>query len=253
MTWNAANYQENFSYVWQGGESLLAMLNPQPHERILDLGCGTGQLTAQIAMSEASVIGLDYDAAMIEQARANYLNVAPNVTPNVTFDVADAANFQLPTPVDAVFSNAALHWVTDVDAAARCIAGALKPGGRFVAELGGKGNVRTIIAALETVSGRDNLNPWYFPSVADYAAVLEAVGLEVSFAHLFNRPTPLGDAGLSGWLQMFSQQFFADLSVQEWADMVKEVEAVASELRQGDGWTADYRRLRVVARRPDAG
>ena len=241
MTWNATGYQEEFSYVWQSADSLLSQLSPQPSERIIDLGCGTGQLTAQIAESGADVIGLDSDAAMIEQAQRNY--------PSVSFRVADAANFQIATPVDAVFSNAALHWVTEATAAAQCMADALKPGGRLVAEFGGSGNVQTIISALEAVSDRKNLNPWYFPNIAEYAAVLENVGLEVTYATLFNRPTPLGETGLSGWLQMFSQRFFSHLSQQEWQKIVKETEIAASELRQDNEWVADYRRIRVIARK----
>lgn len=241
MTWNAANYQNQFSYVWQGGEGLLPLLNPQPHEHILDLGCGTGQLTAQILASGANVMGIDSDAKMVEQAQANY--------PRINFEVADAANFQLPEPVDAVFSNAALHWVTEAEAAAQCIANALKPGGRLVAEFGGKGNVQTIIAALEKVSGRENLNPWYFPSVAEYATVLEATGLEVTFAHLFERPTPLSETGLAGWLTMFGQRFFSDLSEGEWNNIVEGVEATASQLQQENGWVADYRRLKILAQK----
>ncbi len=239
MNWNAACYQQQHSYVWQHGESLLALLNAQVGDRILDLGCGTGQLTEQIAASGAEVMGIDSDRAMIAQAQANY--------PHITFQVANAASFQLPEPVDAVFSNAVLHWVPQAEAAARCIAKALKPGGRLVAELGGKGNVQTILTSLEQVSGRANLNPWYFPSLGEYVKLLEQLGFEVTFAHLFDRPTNLGDAGLAGWLEMFSQRFFADLSAAEWAQTVAAVEADASQLCQNGEWIADYRRLRIVA------
>ena len=238
MNWNAAAYQNQHSYVWQHGESLLAQLKPQLEERILDLGCGTGQLTEQISASGAAVIGLDSDPAMIDQARDNY--------PDITFQVADAADFQLSEPVDAVFSNAVLHWVTQAEPAAHCIAAALKPGGRFVAELGGKGNVQTILTALAEVSGR-SLNPWYFPSLGEYAALLESAGLEVVYAHLFERPTPLGAAGLAGWLEMFGQRFFADFSAEDWAAIVKAVEAAAPQLYQNGEWVADYRRLRIIA------
>lgn len=239
MNWNAARYQSQHSYVWQHGENLLAQLNPQVGERILDLGCGTGQLTEKIASSGARVIGMDSDLAMIAQAQANY--------PHLPFQTADATNFQLPEPADAVFSNAVLHWVPQAESAARCIAQALRPGGRFVAELGGKGNVQTILAALEKVSGRANLNPWYFPSLGEYAALLETAGLEVVYANLFDRPTPLGETGLAGWLEMFAQRSFAELSADEWAKMVKAVEAAAPQLYQNGEWTADYRRLRIVA------
>lgn len=238
-SWNAKGYQDQCSYVWQHGESLLAQLNAQVGECILDLGCGTGQLTAAIAQAGAQVMGLDSDRAMVKQAKANY--------PNLTFQVADAANFQIEAPVDAVFSNAVLHWVTQSEAAIDCITKALKPGGRFVAELGGQGNVQSILDALATVTHRQDLNPWYFPSLIEYVTQLEAAGLTVEFAHLFDRPTPLGEAGLAGWLEMFSQRFFSELSPQAWADIVSAIEAQIPQQYQNGEWIADYRRLRVIA------
>lgn len=243
--WNAVGYQAQFDYIWQYGANVLLQLDPQAGEHILDLGCGTGQLTAQIAASGAAAVGIDSDRAMIQQASENY--------PDIPFQVGDAACFQLADPVDAVFSNATLHWVNDAPAAALCIANALKPGGRFVAEFGGEGNVQTILAVLSQVSGRSDLNPWYFPSLGAYVALLESVDLKVVFAHIFDRPTPLGATGLAGWLDMFGQRFFAELSSAEWADLVKAVEAAAPQLYQRQGsdedgeWVADYRRLRVVA------
>lgn len=239
MSWNAARYQKQHSYVWQHGAGLLEMLNPQPEESVLDLGCGTGQLAQQITEKGASVIGLDRDPAMITQAQTNY--------PQIDFRVADAADFQLSSPVDAVFSNAALHWVTQAEAAANCIASSLKPGGRLVAELGGRGNVKTILTALAQVSGREMIHPWYFPGLCEYVTLLEKVGFEVVYAHLFERPTPLGEAGLAGWLEMFARHAFGDLSDREWAEIVKSTEAAASQLYQGGEWLADYKRLKVVA------
>ncbi|MEL6815358.1 MAG: methyltransferase domain-containing protein [Cyanobacteria bacterium J06598_3] len=258
MNWNAACYQQQYSYIWEKGERLLEMLNPQAGDRILDLGCGTGQLSQKIASKAAHVIGLDSDPAMIFQAQSNY--PATNF-PNLSFQVGDAVDFHLPTPVDAVFSNAALHWVTRADAAAHCIANALKPGGHLVCELGGKGNVQTIMRALEKAvaahlegpSAPKTLNPWYFPSLRDYVEQLEQAGLEVVYAHLFDRPTPLGEAGLAGWLSMFSQRWFADtLSAETWENIVKTVEAEASSLYQQGKWIADYRRLRIIAMKPTA-
>lgn len=257
MNWNAACYQQQYSYIWENGESLLDMLNPQAGDRILDLGCGTGQLSQQIATKATHVLGLDSDPAMIAQAQANY----PSTNfPNLSFQVGDAANFQLLAPVDAVFSNAALHWVTQAEAAAHCIADALKPGGHLVCELGGKGNVQTILSALEKtlaaypelLSNPPNLNPWYFPSLRDYVEQLEQAGLDVVYAHLFDRPTPLGEAGLAGWLNMFSQRWFAELSAEAWETIVKAVEGEASSLYQQGEWVADYRRLRIVAIKPTA-
>ena len=245
MSWNASQYQSHCSYVWQGGESLVDLLAPVPDEQIVDLGCGTGQLTQQIAERCATVIGLDSDRAMIDQARTNYPNSA---FPNLTFQVADVASFQLPNPVDAIFSNAALHWVQPAESAARCMATALKPGGRLVAEFGGEGNVSTILTALQNVSGKDNLNPWYFPSLTAYATLLEAVGLKVVFAHLFDRPTPLGEAGLAGWLAMFGKRFLPEISsTEDWANVVNAVEKQVPQLYQAGEWVADYKRLRIVA------
>ncbi|MEL7332183.1 MAG: methyltransferase domain-containing protein [Cyanobacteria bacterium J06560_2] len=237
--WNATDYQTNYGYIWQHGEGLLTMLAPQPGERVLDLGCGTGQLTQQIAKKGAIALGIDADPTMVAQAKANY--------PHLSFRVASAEKFQLSEPVDAVFSNAVLHWVLQAEAAARCMAMALKPGGRLVVEFGGRGNVQTVLNALAAVSGRTDLTPWYFPGLGEYVALLESVGFEVSYAHLFDRPTLLGEVGLAGWLEMFGKRFFADLSQEAWAAMVQAVETKADQLYQEGRWVADYRRLRVMA------
>ena len=246
MNWNATAYQDKYSYVWQHGEGLITLLNAQPGEFIVDLGCGTGQLTSEISAKGAKVIGLDSDRAMIAQAQSNY--------PNIPFQVADATSFETESPADAIFSNAVLHWVTDAEAAVNQITKMLKPGGRFVAEFGGHGNVKTIIEALSEVTG-EKLQPWYFPTIAAYATLLEKAGLEVVYATLFDRPTPLGEAGLAGWLAMFGQRFFSDLPEKEWKRITDAVEGKARwqshspgvSLYQDGQWVADYRRIRVVA------
>ena len=237
--WNAANYQDQFGYVWQSGESLISQLAPRPGERILDLGCGTGQLTRAIADQGAVALGIDSDSAMISQAKNNY--------PTLSFWTDSADSFQLLTPVDAIFSNAVLHWVPKAEAAAHCMAKALRPGGRLVVELGAHGNVQTILTALEKISGKKNLNPWYFPTLGEYVALLEAAGLGVTYAHSFDRPTPLGATGLAGWLDMFAQRFFRHLSAEAWGELVQQVEAEIPQLYQDGTWIADYRRLRVIA------
>ena len=238
MDWNANAYQKQYGYIWQHGESLLELLNAQPEERIVDLGCGTGQLTEKIAASGADVIGLDSDRAMIEKAQTNY--------PHIPFQVADAISFELDNPADAIFSNAALHWVTDAEAAVCQISKSLKSGGRFVAEFGGRGNVKTILETLSKVT-HQTLQPWYFPTISEYATLLESAGLEVVYATLFDRPTPLGEAGLSGWLEMFGQRFFPEKSQDEWQQITNAVEDKARSLYQNGQWVADYRRIRVVA------
>jgi trans-aconitate 2-methyltransferase len=247
-SWNTALYEGKHWFVWQYGEDLLTLLSPQPGERILDLGCGTGQLTEKIAMSGADARGIDNASSMIAKARENY--------PHIRFDVADARNFQVEEPLDAVFSNAALHWITEADAVIRCIYQALKPGGRFVAEFGGKGNVQAITIALENCVASlgyayaHPVNPWYFPSIGEYAQLLEQQGFDVTYAVLFERPTPLetGSAGMANWIEMFAGSFLKGLSGEQQAQVIQAVEERLQPTLYRDGrWWADYRRIRVVA------
>lgn len=245
--WNTTLYESNHAFVWQFGEDLLKLLSPQPGERILDLGCGTGQLTEKIALAGSEVMGIDLDSEMIEKAKLNY--------PHLQFAVADARNFQV-QPVDAVFSNAVLHWIPEPDAVVRCLKQALKPGGRFVAEFGGKGNIKAIAIALESVleaSGYATPQtkiPWYFPSIAEYAAVLEQQGFDVIYAVLFDRPTPLehADAGMANWIKMFASRFLTGLSEEQQTQVIQAVEQRLKPTLYRDGkWWADYRRIRIAA------
>jgi trans-aconitate methyltransferase len=160
--WNAKQYQQRHAYVFEYGKAVLDLLSPQKGERILDLGCGSGQLTAAIADAGATVIGLDASPEMLAEARANY---PAAVYPTIDFRQADAANFTIDAPVDAVFSNAVLHWVKNAEGAAASISKALKPNGRFVAEFGGHGNIRSILEALGPIE-----TPWYYPTIGEYAA-----------------------------------------------------------------------------------
>ncbi len=246
--WNAALYEGKHAFVWQYGEDILKLLSPQLGERILDLGCGTGQLTEKIKSVGAEVMGIDSSAAMITKAEANY--------PTIQFAVADARNFKVAQPLDAVFSNAALHWVKEADAVISCIWQALKPGGRFVAEFGGKGNVNAIASTLFNIlesTGSvipETLNPWYFPSIGDYSTRLEKQGFDVTYAVLFDRPTPLadGEAGLANWIKMFASTILAQYSADEQNRIIAALEQRLKPTLYRDGtWIADYRRLRVVA------
>jgi trans-aconitate methyltransferase len=244
--WNPALYDDKHSFVWKYGASLLELLAPQAGERILDLGCGTGHLTAQIAEAGAEVIGIDTAVAMIEQARKAY--------PQLRFEIMDARNFTFAEPFDAVFSNAVLHWVKRAGEVIACVRRALKPGGRFVAEFGGRGNVRQIAAALESVFvelGYGSFeSPWYYPSVAEYASLLEQNGLEVTYATLFDRPTPLeGEHGLRHWIEMFGGAILDRVPADRRGLFFQRVEEQLRPTLYREGiWSADYRRLRVVAR-----
>ncbi|WP_337867419.1 methyltransferase domain-containing protein [Meiothermus sp.] len=244
--WDAHLYQDKHAFVWKMGVPLLELLNPQAGERILHVGCGTGQLTAQIAQTGASVVGLDLDEAMLLQARSNY--------PHLEFVQGNAASFRFAEPFDAVFSNAALHWVLDAEGAVRSMAAALKPGGRLVAELGGQGNVQHILEAASFALvalgyGNRFRNLWYFPSIPSYTALLEKHGLHVRLAQLIDRPTPLeGPDGLKNWFHMFFAKALSDLPTEGQARFFELVEERARPmLWQEDHWIADYVRLRIVA------
>jgi trans-aconitate methyltransferase len=243
-TWNATLYEDQHAFVWQYGEDLLHLLGPKTGESILDLGCGTGQLTAQLAQAGAAVRGIDADAAMIAKAQLNY--------PDLLFEQADAQSFQVHEPLDAVFSNAVLHWVKEPDAAIRQVYQALKPGGRFVAEFGGKGNVQAITQALSNAHP-SYVSPWYFPSVAEYSTRLEQQGFEVVFAALRDRPTPLQDAeaGLANWLRIFGYELLGHLTPDQQQQVIVSVEQQLRPALYREGrWIADYRRLRIMAVKP---
>jgi len=239
--WDAARYQDQHSFVWRFGASLLESLKPQAGERILDIGCGTGQLTAEIARSRATVIGLDKSAEMLAEARKNY--------PDLQFVLSDAASFRLPEPFDAVFSNAALHWVKDAEGAVRSISQALRSGGRFIAEFGGHGNIASVLAALRAVFGpeADGRSPWYYPSIGEYAPLLERHGFEIRDASLFDRPTPLeGEDGLANWLRMFTGTYLRELQPDRADEAIRQlVDHLRPALYHDGVWTVDYRRLRV--------
>jgi trans-aconitate 2-methyltransferase len=240
MSWDPQEYQERHAYVFQYGEALLDLLTPKAGERILDLGCGAGQLTAAIARTGAVALGIDASPEMIAQARANF--------PALDFRIGDATNFSVSEPLDAVFSNAALHWVKNAGAVAACVTRALRPAGRFVAELGGHGNIQSVVNAIREVLGPVEL-PWFYPAIGEYASLLESHGLEVRRAELFDRPTRVeGEDGMEHWLAFFGGSIVAGMPAQRQEEIWR---AVAHKLHpqcyRDGGWTLDYRRLRVVA------
>jgi len=250
QVWNVGLYEAKHSFVWQLGRELLQVLNAQPGERILDVGCGTGKLTSEIASAGADVVGIDYSPTMIAEARRNY--------PILHFETHDACQMPYSGEFDAVFSNAALHWIQPAQEAAAAMSRALVRGGRLVAELGGHGNVRILVdsayRALEQLGIPDpeRFNPWYFPTVGEYATLLERHGLEVTLGAMFDRETPLegGGEGLKDWFNMFGSRLTEGLPPSRQGEFLRLVERFAApHLLRQDQWVADYRRLRIVARK----
>lgn len=246
-SWDARLYDEKMSFVSALGKGFLDWLQPEAGEVILDLGCGTGDLTREINASGAALLGIDLSSEMIERAQQKY--------PDIRFQVDNAETFRTTERFDAVFSNAALHWMKQPTAVITTIHSVLKPGGRFVAEFGGKGNVESIVRAITDVLHTDSVsaeerNPWYFPSIGEYAMLLEQQGFRVMRAIHFDRPTllPDGNNGLKHWLDSFADSFFLGYSTAEKAAAYEQItEYVRSTLFRDDSWNADYKRIRIYA------
>jgi SAM-dependent methyltransferase len=243
QTWDPERYGRNARFVSDLGEPVLELLAPQAGEHILDLGCGDGVLTERLVASGCHVTAVDASAAQVAAARKRGLDARVMSGERLTFD----------GEFDAVFSNAAMHWMRDADAVIRGAWRALRPGGRFVAELGGSGCVETIRAALIAGLNRRGIDgaaadPWYFPTDVEYRARLERRGFDVRFIALIPRPTPLpGD--LNGWLETFAESFTGRLPPSERSEFLQEIQAaIRPALCAADGtWTADYVRLRFSA------
>jgi trans-aconitate methyltransferase len=247
--WDAGLYDDKHSFVWKLAAGVLELLDAKPGERILDLGCGTGHLTAKIAEAGARVVGVDRSPEMVRQAKEIY--------PALRFEVMDAREIAFDGDFDAVFSNATLHWIKEPEQVIARIKRSLRPGGRFVAEFGGKGNTGELLKAVQRAWTKLQIagpapHPWYYPSVAEYAGLLEQQGFEVTHATLFDRPTPLddGERGLRNWLEMFGSAFFEGLTDATRERLLLEIERESRpKLFRDDQWVMDYRRLRVVAKR----
>jgi SAM-dependent methyltransferase len=243
QTWSAEGYAHHASFVPTLGAALIDRLDPQPGERILDLGCGDGTLTEEIAARGCTVVGIDASADMLAAARARGLDVRSMNAEQLTFD----------GEFDAVFSNAVLHWIKDADAVIAGVRRALKPGGRFVGEFGGHLNVAAITVALRAVLPRYGLEAptdWYYPTPVEYGARLERGGFQVDEIALVPRPTLL-PTGISGWLDTFRGTILNALPIdvrqhakEEIIDLLRPV--LCDERGQ---WTADYVRLRFKTSR----
>jgi trans-aconitate methyltransferase len=281
--WNAAEYDAKHAFVYEKAKGLVELLAPKPGERILDLGCGTGALTAEIAARGTEVLGVDRSEEMIAQARKKF--------PTLQFEVLDVRELRVKLQqdarsrsdsarkadgaskigkedrteeagevrslgFDAVFSNAVLHWIPEAEEVIDGVAWVLKPGGRFVAEFGGKGNIQNLVTGFQRAFAAlgmrppEGVSPWFYPSVAEYAGLLEKHGLEVREASLFDRPTALeeGERGLENWIRVFRRTFVEKMGEANAERWIREVERQCRSQHFRDGsWVLDYRRLRIAA------
>lgn len=243
--WSPDSYQQNTGFVSELGKGAVDWLSPAPGEKILDLGCGDGALTQTLADTGAIVKGVDASPEFVEGARTNGLDV----------ELADGHALPFEQDFDAVFSNAALHWMLNPQSVVAGVFKALRPGGRFVGEMGGFGNVAAIATAMrsvaDTMEGDASLaSPWFFPTDREYSGILQEAGFEVKRIVLFARPTPL-PTGMKNWLKVMRQPFFEQFDNREDEAMERVLRALQPSLRDASGnWIADYVRLRFEAIKP---
>ena len=241
-SWNADNYNTHAVFVSDLALPVVDLLAPKEGEEILDMGCGEGKLAVEIQKRGAKVTGVDLSREMVESAKAKGIDAS----------VMSVRELPFQEKFDAVFSNAVLHWVKESKDAVTNIYDSLKPNGRFVAEFGGEGNVKTVVDAMEKVFkhhpefGKFE-NPWYFPSDMEYKTLLESCGFRVEYIELIPRPTPVDD--IVNWLDLFANGIVSHLSAEEITIFQEEVRLHVSEklYDNNSGWHLDYVRLRVKA------
>ena len=246
QTWNPTAYAEAGAFVPTLGAGVLEWLAPQPGERILDLGCGDGQLTAKIVAAGAEVVGVDSSPAMVEGALSRGIDAR----------LCNVESLPFHSEFDAVFSNAALHWVCDQDAMMAGVKRALRPGGRFVAEMGGHGNIAAIQVALAAVLARHRVTREfnveqtnYYPTPQGYTARLASHGFSIAEIKLIPRPTPL-PSGMHAWLRTFRSGVLDSLPESLQPVVIEETVALLEPVLRDEygNWTGDYVRLRFIAR-----
>ena len=247
-TWDPSLYRDGFRYVPELGIALVDILAPRSGQRILDLGCGTGELTKLIADRGAEVVGIDSSTSMITAARKRF--------PSVEFRVARAEQYHHEVKLDAVFSNIAMHWVRTPLTLLERIFASLLPGGRLVAQTGCEGNHAALVKAIADVCRELSVpfdNPWYYPRLGEYAGLLDHCGYDLELAQLLAQSTPLegGEGGLQGWLKMYLPNLLEQAGGMKEALLVGVESRLRSAYCAEGTWNLDFRRMRLVARRPE--
>lgn len=241
--WDPRQYNNVADFVPKLGEPLIELLAPKASDRILDVGCGDGSLSEKLKPLCKELIGIDASEQMIEAAKIKGINAF----------VRDAHQLSYAQEFDAVFSNAALHWMKEPQKVMQNIHKALKPKGAFVAEFGGYGNADAIVKSLSKELKQEQIvfqNPWYFPTAEAYGSLLSEAGFDVTYIELFERFTPL-NGHIQDWISAFGQSFFKDATrLQKQMILDKVTNTVKDTLLVGDVWHVDYVRLRLKAVKP---
>lgn len=250
IEWNADQYTRDFSFVHDYGQDVINLIDQEKGASVLDLGCGNGALTGRLSELGFKASGMDASPELLAVAKEQY--------PELRFFQGDASEFELSEKVDIVFSNAVLHWIAkekqpDV---LRCVYQALKDQGQFVFEFGGSGNNQMIHDALRQTFEDWGLNyrmPFYFPTIGEYASLLERAGFRVEYAVLFDRPTELkGGRGLYDWIDLFIKTPFGNMDLDMRSDMIADsVERLRAKLYRNGAWFSDYVRIRCRAVKED--
>ena len=245
MDWNSRLYNQKHGFVAEYGKELLSYIPDNPGQAILDIGCGTGTLTAQLAKLGARVVGVDSSEEMIARAQ--------NILPEAEFYICDALNMPFTAEFDVVFSNAVFHWIKDHDALLKAIYKAMRDNGKLICEFGGSRNIAKIehaFARAYAETGRGYNHKFNFTEVKAFSDLLEKNGFKIELIYDFDRPTPLSDGkmGLRNWLRQFFASELKAVPPEEWEYITRRVEDLTRrELWNGHEWRADYRRLRAIA------
>lgn len=246
IKWNAEEYTRQFSFVHQYGEGVLDLMDAPEGSFVVDLGCGNGALTEKLQTRGYEVLGLD--------ASSDMTDLAKKLHPELPFQTTDALEFSLDKPADVIFSNAVFHWIDEENQTvlAANLARNLKKGGSLVCEFGGKGcgeKVHQGLARNFEKRGLSYVMPFYFPTIGEYAPILEKSGFRVEYALLFDRPTKQqGEDGLKDWMEMFVKKPFEGIEESLKEKIIREtVEDLRKELHQDGSWYVDYVRIRIKA------
>jgi SAM-dependent methyltransferase len=239
-----SHFASRARYVSDYGASVIKLLDPKAGESILDVGCGDGTLSRLLAVNGSQVVGIDIDPDMVRAAVSN----------GVDARLLDGCRLPFEREFDAVFSNSALHFMKPPGDVIRGVARALKPGGRFAAELGTHGNIAAIVTALIAVLQRHGIDggahvPWIYLTMEEYCDLLESCGFAIETVHKFHRPTPM-PGGIKGWIDILGRWFLDTLPLERRAEACEEVAQLLSyTLKSSTGlWIADYHHLRFKAR-----